>query len=87
MDFVSTYLDEVAQVPARLNRNAVQATVQLLVDLRARRGRLFVLGVGGSAGNGSVTAHSESFQAVIWHLLVSHPALQAAPMRWEAVER
>ena len=35
----------------------------------------------------TVTAHSESFQAVIWHLLVSHPALQAAPMKWESLER
>jgi D-sedoheptulose 7-phosphate isomerase len=36
---------------------------------------------------GTVTAHSESFQAVIWHLLVSHPVLQQAPMRWESLER
>ena len=31
-----------------------------------------------------VTAHTEAFQAVIWHLLVSHPALQAAPTKWES---
>lgn len=35
----------------------------------------------------TVTAHSESFQAVIWHLLVSDPRLQAAPMKWESLER
>lgn len=33
----------------------------------------------------TVTAHTEAFQAVVWHLLVSHPALQAAPMKWESV--
>jgi D-sedoheptulose 7-phosphate isomerase len=35
---------------------------------------------------GTVTPHVEAFQAVVWHLLVSHPALQAAPMKWESVE-
>jgi D-sedoheptulose 7-phosphate isomerase len=32
-----------------------------------------------------VTPHVESFQAVLWHLLVSHPVLQAQPGKWEAV--
>ena len=32
-----------------------------------------------------VTPHSEAFQAVIWHLLVSHPALKAAETKWESV--
>lgn len=32
-----------------------------------------------------VTPHAESFQGVIWHLLVSHPALQQAATTWEAV--
>jgi D-sedoheptulose 7-phosphate isomerase len=31
-----------------------------------------------------VTPHTEAFQSVIGHLLVSHPELQAAPSRWEA---
>lgn len=33
----------------------------------------------------TVTPHVEAFQAVIWHLLVSHPDLQAAAMRWESL--
>jgi D-sedoheptulose 7-phosphate isomerase len=33
----------------------------------------------------SVTAHTESFQAVIWHLLVSHPRLKRNEMKWEQV--
>jgi D-sedoheptulose 7-phosphate isomerase len=32
-----------------------------------------------------VTPHAEAFQAVIWHLLVSHPALKAAETKWESV--
>lgn len=33
----------------------------------------------------TVTAHTESFQAVIWHLLVSHPRLKRNEMKWEQV--
>jgi D-sedoheptulose 7-phosphate isomerase len=32
----------------------------------------------------NVTPHSEAFQAVIWHLLVSHPVLKAHQTKWEA---
>lgn len=32
-----------------------------------------------------VTPHSEAFQAVVWHLLVTHPKLKAAPTKWESV--
>jgi D-sedoheptulose 7-phosphate isomerase len=31
------------------------------------------------------TPHSEAFQAVVWHLLVSHPALKQAETKWESV--
>jgi D-sedoheptulose 7-phosphate isomerase len=30
----------------------------------------------------SVTPHSESFQTVIWHLMVSHPKLKSNPTKW-----
>ena len=33
----------------------------------------------------AVTPHSEAFQAVVWHLLVSHPALKARQTKWEGV--
>ena len=32
----------------------------------------------------SITPHTEAFQAVIWHLLVSHPRLVEAPTKWES---
>lgn len=32
-----------------------------------------------------VTPHSEAFQAVVWHLFVSHPALKQAETKWESV--
>jgi D-sedoheptulose 7-phosphate isomerase len=30
----------------------------------------------------TVTQHSESFQTVVWHLIVSHPALKSNPTKW-----
>lgn len=35
----------------------------------------------------NVTPHTESFQAVIWHLLVSHPLIQKADMKWESIAK
>lgn len=32
-----------------------------------------------------VTPHAEAFQAVVWHLLVSHPSLKAVETKWESV--
>ena len=33
-----------------------------------------------------VTPHTEAFQAVLWHLLVSHPILKVAQTKWESVK-
>jgi D-sedoheptulose 7-phosphate isomerase len=33
-----------------------------------------------------ITPHSEAFQPVIWHLLVSHPRVKSAPTRWESLK-
>jgi D-sedoheptulose 7-phosphate isomerase len=199
MNFVAQYLAEAAQVAARIDHAAVESLVDLLADTRDGGGRLFVLGVGGSAGNAShavndfrkiagfeayaptdnvseltarinddgwdtafanwlkvsrlgprdcvlvfsvgggdlvrkvsinlvralehaktvgarigaivgrdggftatvadacviiptvsaerLTAHAEAFQGVVWHMLVAHPRIQAAPMRWESLTR
>jgi D-sedoheptulose 7-phosphate isomerase len=32
----------------------------------------------------NVTPHTEAFQAVVWHLLVSHPALKVSETKWES---
>src|SRR5438552_70480 len=199
MDFVRQYLDEVVQVARRLDPDAIGRVIDVLATVRTAGGRLFILGVGGSAGNAShavndfrkiagieayaptdnvseltarinddgwessfanwlrgsrlregdcvlvfsvgggdaepgvsvnlvraveyaksagarvcgivgrsggftakmadacvivptvnpatVTPHTEAFQAVVWHLLVSHPRLQAAPTKWESLSR
>ena len=197
MTFTDQYLDEVLEVARLLDRAAIERAAALLSDVRAQGGRLFVLGVGGSAANAShavndfrkiagleayaptdnvseltartndegwasvfaawlrtsrlssrdavlvlsvgggnieknvspnlvaaldeakavrarivgivgrdggytaqaadvciivptansvhITPHTEAFQAIIWHLLVSHPALKAHETKWESV--
>jgi D-sedoheptulose 7-phosphate isomerase len=35
----------------------------------------------------AITPHSEAFQAVVWHLLVSHPKLKANQTKWESAVR
>ena len=53
MTFTDQYLDEVLEVTRRLDRAAIERAAALLTDVRAKGGRLFVLGVGGSAANAS----------------------------------
>ena len=196
-NFSEQFLGEVQEVVSRLDTNAIERTASTLAELRANGGRLFILGVGGSAGNAShavndfrkitgietyaptdnvseltartndegwstvfeawlrtsrlrredgilifsvgggslekqvspnlvsalqyarsvgskimgivgrdggytakvadvcvviptvnaahVTPHSEAFQAVVWHLLVSHPLLKSSKTRWESI--
>jgi D-sedoheptulose 7-phosphate isomerase len=198
MSFTKQFLDEVQQVTAQLNPDAIEKCADELARVRERGGRLFILGVGGSAGNAGhavndfrkicgfeayaptdnvseltartndegwatifaewlkgsrlgakdgllifsvgggnleknvspnlvsaiqlakkagasvigivgrdggytakeatacvivptvnpthVTPHSEAFQAVIWHLLVSHPKLKVAQTKWESTK-
>lgn len=35
----------------------------------------------------TITPHSEAFQAVVWHLLVSHPLLKANQTKWESAAK
>jgi D-sedoheptulose 7-phosphate isomerase len=195
--YVETYLEEAAEISRRLSRAEISRIVEDLIALRENGGRLFILGVGGSAANAShavndfrkianiesytptdnvseltarinddgwdssyaawlkasrlaardallvfsvgggnkekrvsvnlveaiglareigakvfgvvgrdggytaqtadacvviptingatITPHAEAFQAVVWHLIVSHPALRANEMKWETV--
>ncbi len=196
-DYILQYIDEAAQILRQLDQPSILAMLDLLIEVRRRRGRVFFLGVGGGAGHAShavndfrkiasieaytptdnvseltarinddgwdtayckwlegshlsredlvfvfsvgggdakrnisvnlvkalqyakgvgtaicgvvgrdggftasiadvclkipvvnpetITPHTESFQALVWHLLVSHPNLRAAEMKWESV--
>lgn len=51
MTFTQTYLDESVELIRRLDRAAIEAVAAGLATVRAGGGRLFILGVGGSAGH------------------------------------
>ena len=53
MSHVSKYFEQVSQIAKTIDGSSVEALADKLVELRARGGRLFVLGVGGSAANAS----------------------------------
>ena len=198
MIFIDKYFHESKEIIDNLNKSQIRKMVDCLVDIRARNGRLFILGVGGGAGHAShavndfrkicgiesyaptdnvseltarinddgwdtayvnwlrgsklnkddmifvfsvgggnlekgisvnivnslkfgkevgakicgvvgrdggytasvsdacvvippvnsetITPHTEGFQAIVWHLLVSHPELQKYEMKWESVK-
>ena len=51
MNFSQQFIAEVQQVVAQLNTDAIEKCANELAKVRERSGRLFILGVGGSAGN------------------------------------
>ncbi len=70
-DHIETYLSEVGEIARIVDRRSIYKAVQLLKDLRGEDGRLFILGVGGSAANASHAvndfrkiAHIQSYSPV-----------------------
>jgi D-sedoheptulose 7-phosphate isomerase len=53
MDFIQQFLSESTQIIQQLDQRQIEQAVDLLSQTRAHEGRLFILGVGGSAANAS----------------------------------
>lgn len=53
MEFIDAYINEVSEICEQLDKSKINLMLLQLVDLKKRNGRLFILGVGGSAGNAS----------------------------------
>ncbi|MDD5190461.1 MAG: SIS domain-containing protein, partial [Dehalococcoidales bacterium] len=51
MSYTRQYLEEVKQIADQLDVNAIDKLVDVITEIRGKNGRLFFLGVGGSAGN------------------------------------
>ena len=49
--YIARYLQEVAEIAARIDQKQVDRIVDVLLETRMNNGRLFILGVGGGAGN------------------------------------
>jgi D-sedoheptulose 7-phosphate isomerase len=52
-EFIEQYLDEAAQILSKIDVASLKKMVRILVDVHTSGGRLFILGVGGSAANAS----------------------------------
>lgn len=53
MSYVDNYLAEVTAITAQIDRAEIEKMIQIMLDIRRNNGRVFFLGVGGSAGNAS----------------------------------
>ena len=53
MEFIKQFLSEASQIIHTLDMKQIERIVDHLTTIRAQAGRLFVLGVGGSAANAS----------------------------------
>ncbi|MGR3301666.1 MAG: SIS domain-containing protein [Candidatus Scalindua sp.] len=53
MSYVDQYLKEVKEIVDRINKSDIEKIIEILKEVRDKKGRLFFLGVGGSAGNAS----------------------------------
>lgn len=53
MDFINTYLDETIKIAETVSREEIEKGINILKEVKANEGRLFILGVGGSAANAS----------------------------------
>jgi D-sedoheptulose 7-phosphate isomerase len=51
MGFIRQHLDELIRITEEIDSEIIDSMVDLLVDLKSTSGRLFILGVGGSAAN------------------------------------
>lgn len=55
--FINTYLSETSEIAKNINQQAIKNTVEVLSEVKSQGGRVFFLGVGGGAANGSHAAN------------------------------
>jgi D-sedoheptulose 7-phosphate isomerase len=53
MNFTETFIKEAAEILGKLDVDAIERTAEILAQTREKGGRLFILGVGGSAASAS----------------------------------
>ncbi len=51
MEFIRQYLKETSEIALKISESEIEKSLKILKELKSNNGRLFILGVGGSAGN------------------------------------
>ena len=82
MSYAVQHLKETAEIVSRLDPTACEKCVAELAAVRVGGGRLFILGVGGSAANAS---HAVNDFRKIGGDIVSHPDLKMNQTKWESI--
>lgn len=57
LDFINKYLSETAKIAENLNREEIEKIINILLDVKLQKGRVFFIGVGGGAASGSHAAN------------------------------
>ncbi|MDO8536899.1 MAG: SIS domain-containing protein [bacterium] len=52
-DYINSYLGEVREIAEKLDKNEINKMIGVLKEVRDKKGRLFIIGVGGGAGHAS----------------------------------
>jgi len=52
-NYIDQYLKEVNEITAKINKDDIEKMVNVILKVKNDEGRIFMLGVGGSAGNAS----------------------------------
>ena len=53
MEYIDKYFSEVGEIIEKLDREQIREAIEIIVNVRKNGGRMFILGVGGSAANAS----------------------------------
>ncbi len=56
-EYIQNYLSETAEIAKNIDREAIEKALNVLLEVKSQRGRIFFLGVGGGAGTGSHSAN------------------------------
>jgi len=51
MDYINQYIDEMKQITEQIDKTEIKKIVDLISDVREKKGRIFFIGAGGGAGN------------------------------------
>ncbi|MCD6284197.1 SIS domain-containing protein [bacterium] len=78
-EFINTYLAETAEIAQSISREAIEKAIEILLEIKSQKGRVFFIGVGGGAGTGSHATNDFNKIAKISALCLSdNPSLLTA---------
>jgi len=78
-EFINTYLAETAEIAQSISREAIEKAIEILLEIKSQKGRVFFIGVGGGAGTGSHATNDFNKIAKISALSLSdNPSLLTA---------